>query len=179
VMGGAIIGRHELIAVMRKDIGPMGPALDPHAAFLIQRGMRTYFVRYERQCANALAVSEFLRQDPRVKRVHYPGLPTHPQHALARRQMKDFGTVVSIELEGGYKEGGRFAESLELFSIAASVGSTESLVMPPQLLHSGEYTAEQRVKSLVGKGTVRLSIGLEDETDLKNDLAQALDRAFI
>jgi cystathionine beta-lyase/cystathionine gamma-synthase len=178
VMGGAIIARHELIAAMRKDIGPMGPALDPHAAFLIQRGMRTYFLRYERQCANALVVSEFLQRHARVKRVHYPGLPSHPQHALARRQMKDFGAVVSIELDGGYQEGGRFAESLELFSIAASVGSTESLVMPPQLLHGGEYTAEQRSKSLVGKGTVRLSIGLEDETDLTDDLAQALDRAF-
>jgi cystathionine beta-lyase/cystathionine gamma-synthase len=178
VMGGAIIARHELIAAMRKDIGPMGPALDPHAAFLIQRGMRTYFLRYERQCANALAVSEFLHRHPRVQRVHYPGLKDHPQHALARRQMQDFGTVVSIDLDGGYQEGGRFAETLELFSIAASVGSTESLVMPPQLLHSSDYTAEQRAQSLIGKGTVRLSIGLEDEEDLKNDLTQALDKAF-
>jgi cystathionine beta-lyase/cystathionine gamma-synthase len=179
VMGGAIIARHELIAAMRKDIGPMGAALDPNAAFLIQRGMRTYFLRYERQCANALSVSEFLLQDPRVKRVHYPGLASHPQHALAARQMKDFGTVVTIELDGGYKEGGRFAECLELFSIAASVGSTESLVMPPQLLHGGDYTAEQRAQSLVGKGTVRLSIGVEDVEDLKDDLLQALDRAFV
>jgi cystathionine beta-lyase/cystathionine gamma-synthase len=178
VMGGAIIARHELIAAMRKDIGPIGAALDPNAAFLIQRGMRTYFLRYERQCANALSVSEFLLQDPRVKRVHYPGLASHPQHALARRQMKDFGTVVTIELDGGFKEGGRFAECLELFSIAASVGSTESLVMPPQLLHGGDYTAEQRAQSLVGRGTVRLSIGLEDVDDLKDDLRQALDQAF-
>ena len=81
VMGGAIIARRELIAEMRKDIGPMGPTLDPHAAFLIQRGMRTYFFRYERQCANALEVSQFLQQHPRVKRIHYPGLPGHPQHA--------------------------------------------------------------------------------------------------
>jgi cystathionine beta-lyase/cystathionine gamma-synthase len=178
VMGGAIIARRELIAAMRKDIGPMGPALDPHAAFLIQRGMRTYFLRYERQSASAMLLAEYLQQHVRVKRVHYPGLPSHPQHELARKQMKDVGTIVSIELDGGYAEGARFAESLELFSIAASVGSTESLVMPPQLLHGGEYTAEQRVKSLVGKGTVRLSIGLEDEGDLKADLAQALDRAF-
>ncbi|MDB6098043.1 MAG: methionine-gamma-lyase [Gammaproteobacteria bacterium] len=178
VMGGAIIARGELIAAMRKDIGPMGAALDPHAAFLIQRGMRTYFLRYERQCANALAVSEFLQQHPRVSRVHYPGLTSHPQHDLARRQMKDFGTVVSLDLDGGYSQGGRFAESLKLFSIAASVGSTESLVMPPQLLHSGAYSAEQRAQSLVGKGTVRLSIGLEDAGDLKDDLAQALDQAF-
>jgi cystathionine beta-lyase/cystathionine gamma-synthase len=142
VMGGAIIARRELIAAMRKDIGAMGPTLDPHAAFLIQRGMRTYFLRYERQCANALIVAEFLKQHPRVKSVHHPGLASHPQHALARKQMKDFGTIVSIELDGGFKEAGRFAECLELFSIAASVGSTESLVMPPQLLHGGGYTAE-------------------------------------
>jgi len=145
---------------------------------LIQRGMRTYFLRYERQCASAILLAEYLQQHPRVKRVHYPGLKSHPQHALARKQMKDFGTIVSIELDGGYTEGACFAESLELFSIAASVGSTESLVMPPQLLHGGDYTAEQRAQSLVGKGTVRLSIGLEDEGDLKADLAQALDRAF-
>ena len=179
VMGGAIIARRELIAAMRKDIGAMGPTLDPHAAFLIQRGMRTYFLRYERQCANALVVAEFLKQHPRVQRVHYPGLASHPQHALARKQMKDFGTIVSIELDGGFKEAGRFAECLDLFSIAASVGSTESLVMPPQLLHSGEYTPTQRAQSLVGKGTVRLSIGLEDADDLKDDLSQGLQRAFV
>ena len=178
VMGGAIIARHELLAAMRKDIASMGPTLDPHAAWLIQRGMRTYFLRYERQCANAHIIAEFLKQHPRVKRVHYPGLASHPQHALARKQMKDFGTIVSIELDGGFKEAGRFAECLELFSIAASVGSTESLVMPPQLLHGGEYTAEQRAQSLVGKGTVRLSIGLEDAEDLKQDLSQGLRRAF-
>ena len=98
----------------------MGPTLDPHAAFLIQRGMRTYFLRYERQCANALAVSEFLQRHPRVKRVHYPGLEGHPQHRLAAKQMKDFGSVVTVDLDGGYAECGRFAEQLKFFSIAAS-----------------------------------------------------------
>ncbi len=179
VMGGAIIARGELIAAMRKDIGTMGPTLDPHAAFLIQRGMRTYFLRYERQCANALAASQFLENHPRVKRVHYPGLGSHPQHPLARRQMSDFGTVVTIELDGGFEQGARFAEALQFFSISASVGSTESLVMPPQLLASHEYTAEQRAVSLVTPGTVRLSIGLEDATDLIKDLSQALDKAFL
>ena len=178
VMGGAIIASRELIAAMRKDIGPIGAALDPHAAFLIQRGMRTYFLRYERQCANAHSVAEFLAQHPRVKQVRYPGLKSHPQHELARRQMRDFGTIVSIELDGGFREGGRFADFLELFSIAASVGSTESLVMPPQLLHSSGYSPEQRAQSLVGKGTVRLSIGLEDEDDLKQDLTKGLSQAF-
>jgi cystathionine beta-lyase/cystathionine gamma-synthase len=179
VMGGAIIARGELIAQMRKDIGTLGPTLDPHAAFLIQRGMRTYFLRYERQCANALAASLFLEGHARVKRVHYPGLGSHPQHLLAQRQMSDFGAVVTFELDGGFEQGARFAEALQLFSISASVGSTESLVMPPQLLASHEYTAEQRAASLVTRGTVRLSIGIEDAQDLIQDLGQALDQTFL
>jgi cystathionine beta-lyase/cystathionine gamma-synthase len=178
VMGGAVIARRELIDSMRKDVVAMGPTLDPHAAFLLQRGMRTYFLRYERQCRNALAVSRFLAGSPHVKRVFYPGLPSHPQHALARRQMRDFGTIVSLELEGGFAEGNRFAESLELFSIAASLGSTESLVVPPQLWASQDYTPAQREASLITHGTVRLSIGIEDEQDLRADLEQALRAAY-
>jgi cystathionine beta-lyase/cystathionine gamma-synthase len=178
VMGGAIIARGELIGGMRKDMVSMGPTLDPHAAFLIQRGMRTYFLRYERQCANALAVSLYLKEHARVKRVHYPGLESHPQHRLAQRQMTDFGAVVTIELDGGFEEGARFAEALQFFAISASVGSAESLVMPPQLLAGNEYTPEQRAASLITRGTVRLSIGLEDAADLVQDLEQALDKAF-
>ena len=178
VMGGAIIANGELIAGMRKDVVSLGPTLDPHAAFLIQRGMRTYFLRYERQCANALAVSRFLHDHPRVKRVFFPGLESHPQHLLAKRQMQDFGSVVSIELDGGYDRGSRFADALKLFSITSSVGSSESLVMPPQLLGGQEYTPAQREASLIGGGTVRLSIGIEDASDLMADLGQALDRAF-
>jgi cystathionine beta-lyase/cystathionine gamma-synthase len=179
VMGGAIIAQAPMLAEMRKDVVSMGPTLDPHAAYLIQRGLRTYFLRYERECANALIVSRFLNGHARVNRVFYPGLESHPQHLLAKRQMKDFGTIVSFELNGGYTDGNRFAEALALFSIAASVGSTESLVMPPQLLGGQEYTAAQREASLLGRGTVRLSIGIEEAPDLVADVAQALDRAFI
>jgi cystathionine beta-lyase/cystathionine gamma-synthase len=179
VMGGAIIARGELIARMRKDIVSMGPTLDPHAAFLIQRGMRTYCLRYERQCSNALAVGSFLKDHPRVRKVFYPGLDGHPQHLLARRQMSDFGAVVTFELDGGLEQGARFAEALQFFSIAASVGSAESLVMPPQLLAGNEYTPEQRAASLITTGTVRLSIGLENAEDLVADLGQALERAFV
>lgn len=178
VMGGAIIANAGLIAEMRKDVVSMGPTLDPHAAYLIQRGMRTYFVRYERECANALAVSRFLQGHARVLRVHFPGLPGHPQHQLAKRQMRDFGTVVAFEMQGGYEEGNRFADALRLFAITSSVGSTESLVMSPQLLGGQEYTPAQREASLMTRGTVRLSIGLEEAPDLIADLAQALDVAF-
>ena len=179
VMGGAIIASASLIGGMRKDVVSMGPTLDPHAAFLIQRGMRTYFLRYERQCANAQAVAEFLRGHAHVKRVFHPGLKSHPQHLLAKRQMKDFGSVVSFELNGGFEEGNRFADALTLFSTTSSVGSTESLVMPPQLLGGQEYTPAQREASLIGRGTVRLSIGIEEVADLIADLTQALEQAFI
>jgi cystathionine beta-lyase/cystathionine gamma-synthase len=93
--------------------------------------------------------------------------------------MNDFGTIVTIELDGGFEQGARFAEALQYFSISASVGSAESLVMPPQLLAGGEFTPEQRAASLIARGTVRLSIGLEDATDLVEDLRQALDKAYL
>jgi cystathionine beta-lyase/cystathionine gamma-synthase len=178
VMGGAIIANARLISSMRRDVVSIGPTLDPHAAYLIQRGMRTYFLRYDRACDNALRVSRFLYEHPRVKRVFYPGLPTHPQHQLAQSQTKDFGSVVTFELDCQGDEGNRFAEALKYFAIAASVGSAESLVMPPRLLESHDLTAAQRAASLLTRGTVRLSIGIEAGDDLVNDVSQALSMAF-
>jgi cystathionine beta-lyase/cystathionine gamma-synthase len=177
VMGGAVIANRKILDAMRKDVNAIGAALDPHAAFLIQRGMRTYFLRYQRQCENALIVGRFLQSQGQVLAVHYPGLPQHPQHQLALKQMKDFGAVVTFELAGGAERAARFADALQYFSIAASVGSTESLVMPPQLLGGGEFNAEQRAASLLRPGTVRLSVGLEEASDLIDDLSQALERS--
>jgi cystathionine beta-lyase/cystathionine gamma-synthase len=178
VLGGAIIAASALIEPMRKDVVSLGPSLDPHAAFLIQRGMRTYFLRYERQCASALEIARWLDAQPRVREVFYPGLESHPGHALARSQMNEFGTIVSFELDAGFAAGDRFADALEFFSIAASLGSTESLVMPPRLLGGQDLTAEQRRMAKLTPGTVRLSIGLEDTEDLIGDLDQALTAAF-
>ena len=174
VMGGAVIGRRELIDAMRADFIVLGPTLDPHAAFLIQRGLRSYFVRWERQCANALHVAQFLAAHPAVSRVRYPGLASDPGHVLAREQMDGAGAVVCFDLAAGMEAGNRFAEALELFSIAASLGSTESLVVPPALQQPRGYTPEQVEWSGIGPGTVRLSIGLEDADDLIRDLGQAL-----
>ncbi|HEX7374329.1 MAG TPA: aminotransferase class I/II-fold pyridoxal phosphate-dependent enzyme [Steroidobacteraceae bacterium] len=174
VMGGAIIARQELIDAMREDVWTLGPTLDPHAAYLLLRGMKTYFLRRDAQCAAAQRVAEYLAQHPRVARVRYPGLPSDPGHERARRQMSDFGSIVTLDVRGGTAEGDRFAESLELFAIAASLGSTESLVLPPGLLQPRAFTAEQRAWSDIGAGTVRLSIGIEDGDDLLADLDQAL-----
>jgi len=175
-MGGAIIASKKLIAQMTKDVVSIGPTLDPHAAFLIQRGMRTYFLRYERQSATALALSRVLAADARVARVFYPGLESHPQHALAKRQMSDFGAVLSFELAGGYAESDRFANALKFFSMAASLGSAESLVMPSRLLGGGDLSAAQRAAAWMTPGLVRLSVGIEDEEDLIADLKSALDQ---
>ena len=175
VMGGAVIGSAELIRALRSDFGALGGTLDPHAAFLILRGMKTYFVRYRAQCENALKVAQLLSEHPAVARVHYPGLPTHPQHALAARQMQDFGTIVSFDLHGGIAAARRFADAVRLFALSASLGSTESLLVTPQMMGGRELNAELQRLSGITEGTIRLSIGLEDSADLLADLTQALD----
>jgi cystathionine beta-lyase/cystathionine gamma-synthase len=177
VMGGAVIARRELIRGMRTDFSALGGTLDPHAAFLILRGLKTYFVRYQAQSAAAAQVAALLAAHPAVARVHYPGLATHPQHALAARQMQDFGTIVSFDLKGGSAAARRFADTLQLFALAASLGSTESLVVTPQMMGGRELSAEQQRISAITEGTIRLSIGLEDPDDLLEDLTRALAAA--
>jgi cystathionine beta-lyase/cystathionine gamma-synthase len=177
VMGGAVIGRQELIEQLREDSTILGPALDPHAAWLVLRGLKTYFLRWDAQCANAMRVAEFLATRPEVSRVRYPGLPGDPGHALAARQMDGFGAIVTFDLAGGLEAGTRFAEALELFSLAASLGSTESLVVAPAMQQPRGFTPEQVAWSGIGPGTVRLSIGIEDAEDLIADLCQALERS--
>lgn len=176
VMGGAVIGRRELVDSLGEDARNLGPTLDPHAAFLVLRGLKTYFLRWDAQCRNAGRVAEFLATRPEVARVRYPGLPGDPGHALAARQMDGFGTLVTFDLVDGTAAGTRFAEALELFSIAASLGSTESLVVPPALHQPRGLGEQQRAWTGITAGTVRLSIGIEDIDDLIADLAQALGR---
>ena len=177
VMGGAVIARRELIEAVHDDATNLGPTLDPHAAWLILRGLKTYFLRWDAQCRSALHVAQFLASRPEVSRVRYPGLPADPGHELARRQMDGFGTLVTFDLAGGIDAGNRFAEALELFSIAASLGSTESLVVPPALQQPRGLSEQQRAWTAITPGTVRLSIGIEDPDDLLDDLHQALQHA--
>ena len=176
VMGGALIASAELIGRIRPEFNILGGALDPHAAFLIQRGLKTYALRYRQQTASAQRVAEFLAAHPAVAAVHYPGLPDHPGHALARAQMSDFGAVVSFDLRDGAEAGRRFAEALQLFAMAASLGATDSLALPSQLLGGRDLDAAQRLLAGMGEGTVRLSIGLEGIDDLIADLTQALGK---
>jgi cystathionine beta-lyase/cystathionine gamma-synthase len=175
VMGGAIIGSAALIRRLRPEFILMGGVLDPHAAWLIQRGLKTYLLRYEAQCDTALRVAKFLDSHEKVERVHYPGLPRHARHDLAARQMRHFGTVVSFDLRAGAAAGDRLADALKLFAIAASMGSPESLIIPPGLMGPYDLPPEMTALSGLAPGTVRLSMGLEDAEDLIADLAQALD----
>lgn len=175
VMSGAVIGSAEVLQRMRTDFTILGPTLDPHAAFLVLRGLKTYFLRCREQCASAQRIAEFLASHRAVTRVHYPGLATHAGHALARSQMQDFGSIVSFDLRGGPDAGRRFADALEFFALTASLGSTDSLAMAPQMLRSRDLTAEQVLMSGITDGTVRLSIGIEDCDDLLEDLTQALE----
>jgi len=174
VLGGAVIGPAALIRTLHGDFGVLGGTLDPHAAFLILRGLKSYFVRYQAQCQRALGIAQLLERHPAVARVHYPGLPAHPQHALAARQMRDFGTIVTFDLRGGAASARRFTDALELFALAASLGSGESLVLPAQIMGARDLDAEQQRLTGVTPGTVRLSIGLEDLDDLIEDVGRAL-----
>jgi len=174
VMGGAIIARAELAQAIRREGVLLGPLLDPHAAFLVMRGMKTYYLRYEAQAASALAIAQFLAEHPAVSRVHYPGLPDHPRHALARAQMREFGSIVTFDLARGAEGVRPFVDALEFFAVTPSLGSVESLVMPPQLLKVRGLTAELQAASGIGEGTLRLSIGIEDTEELIEDLDAAL-----
>jgi cystathionine beta-lyase/cystathionine gamma-synthase len=179
VMGGAVIARRELIDQMRPAFIVIGATLDPHAAFLIQRGLKTYVLRYERQCANAAAVASFLEEHPAVAHVRYPGLASHPQRDLALKQMTDAGTLVAFELESSGVDPTRFANALRLFAISASLGSTESLVQPGQLMRPRDLGSAERDWAAITDRTMRLSVGVEAAEDLLADLEQALAAAAV
>jgi cystathionine beta-lyase/cystathionine gamma-synthase len=174
VMGGAVIAARESIRRLRADFTLLGGTLDPHAAYLVQRGLKTYVLRFREQSASALRIAAFLAGHAAVSRVHYAGLPAHPGHALARAQMNEWGAVLSFDLRAGAEAGRRFAEALQLFALSASLGASESLVIPPQLMGTQDLSAAELALSGIGPGTVRLAIGLEDVDDLLDDISQAL-----
>jgi methionine-gamma-lyase len=152
-----------------------GSILSPFDGWLLLRGLRTLGLRIERHNANALAVARFLEQHPKVERVFYPGLDSHPQHELASTQMSGFTGMLSIELRGGFEEAERFIASLRLATYAASLGGHETLIVHPSAMWSGYMTAEERRARGLSDSLVRISIGIEDERDLIEDFARALD----
>jgi methionine-gamma-lyase len=174
IIAGAAAGNRKWMERVRHMVIYLGGSMDPGAAFLLIRGMKTMGVRVAQQCANAMAVATFLERHPRVARVHYPGLKSHPDHALAKKQMKGFGSMLAFDLKGGLPAARRFCDRVQLFLLAASLGGVESLVVLP--IYSSHYRMSRQELELAGvtPGTVRVSVGLEDADDLLADLKQAL-----
>lgn len=182
VIGGvAIVGGEPRQAEWRERLGflqnAVGAIPSPFDCFLALRGLKTLQVRMQRHGENALELARWLETQPGIRRVRYPGLPSHPQHALARRQMHSFGGMIALELDTDLDGARRFLEACEVFALAESLGGVESLIEHPAIMTHATIPAEQRARAGIGDSLVRLSVGIEDVADLKADLAQALARA--
>jgi cystathionine beta-lyase/cystathionine gamma-synthase len=175
LMAGVVLGARELIERVWHMAVTLGPVPDPFAAWLLLRGLRTLPLRVARQNQSALEVARFLERHPAISRVHYPGLESHAQHALARRQMPGgFGGLMSVELRGGFGSAQAFVRDLNLVSRAVSFGGFESLATQPGAMWSGSVGASKAAEAGITAGLVRLSIGLEHPSDLIADLDRAL-----
>jgi len=171
---GAVVASAALIERIWDSAIVLGAVLAPHDAWLLLRGMRTLSVRVERANRSALSIARFLEGLPEVERVHFPGLESHPQHALAREQMRGFGTVVAVQVRGGYRETERFMGRLKVFTQAVSLGGVESLAAHAAAMWAGSLSDAALREAGIAPNLVRLSVGLEDEQDLIADLEQAL-----
>jgi len=176
VTAGAVAGPKGIIGPMKKLRRILGGVLDPHGAWLLLRGMKTLALRMEKHNSNGQQVAEYLESHPKVARVYYPGLSTHPQHALAERQMKGFGGVLSFELKGDLNRTIRFVDSLKLALLAPSLGGTETLVSQPSTASHFFMNPEERRKAGISDSLIRLAVGIEDADDIISDLGQAFDR---
>lgn len=175
IAGVAVSNRNRThrIKMMRRDFGG---TLDPLPAWLVLRGMKTMALRVRQQNATAMALAEFLAGNKKVSKVNYPGLKTHPQQALAKKQMKGFGGVLSFELKGSMKDAMRFTESLKVATLAASLGALETLVSQPANMTHTQMTAKERAATGIPDNLVRVSVGIEDADDLIKDFGRALAR---
>ena len=172
---GVVAGRRDLIAQINDARTTLGNCMDPHAAWLLIRGLKTLAVRVARQNENALRVAEFLEQHGKVRRVHYPFLKSHPQYAVAREQMSGGSGMVTFEVDGTGDDARRVSEAMQLFTLATSLGGVESLVSIPVLTSHAMISAEARQKMGVTEQMVRLSVGIENADDLIADLERALE----
>ena len=174
-MGGAIIGPHDYISLLVHDvIRDFGGIISPFNAWLILRGIRTLHLRMPAHCSNARQIAGFLAAHPNVERVYYPGLPHHRGHELAKKQMSDFGAMISFEAKGGYQGGKQVMDRVKLFARAASLGDTRSLIVHPASTSHRAVPSEDRRAIGITDGLVRLSVGIEAAADLIADLEQAL-----
>src|SRR6185295_11126442 len=171
---GADVVVHSATKYLGGHSDVMGGVPGPFDAWLVMRGLKTLALRMREHERNALAIASYLTRHPRVQRVHYPGLESHPQHALARRQMHGFGGMVTAILKGTLVDARRFLERCQIFALAESLGGVESLIEHPAIMTHASLPPEKRAALGIGDGLVRLSVGVEDEADLIADLEQAL-----
>jgi cystathionine beta-lyase/cystathionine gamma-synthase len=177
LIGGALVGGRARIDKAHSLLKVLGGCMDPHTAFLVHRGLKTVHLRVARQCESAHALARRLEGHPKVARVSYPGLPSHPGHAIAAEQMSAFGGLVAFVIRGGVEAAERFYDALTVVARAASLGGVESLVsLPVRTSHHG-MTAAQLAEAGVDAGSVRLSLGVEDAEDVIADVLRALDAA--
>lgn len=175
MVGGAVIANEkslaEKIAYLQNAVGGI---LGPFDSFLVLRGLKTLSVRMERHCKSAMQLAEWLTHHPKVNKVYYPGLTSHPQHALAKKQMREFGGMISVELKTDLAETKKILSRCEIFALAESLGGVESLIEHPSVMTHASIPAETRKKLGISDGLIRLSVGIESLEDLKNDLISAL-----
>ena len=178
VIAGLVVTNKELADQIRfvglKDM--TGAVLGPQEAYYIIRGLKTFEIRMERHCKNARTIADFLNKHPKVEKVYYPGLESHPGYEIAKKQMKDFGAMISFELKGGFEAGKTLLNNLKLCSLAVSLGDTETLIQHPASMTHSPYTKEEREAAGITDGLVRLSVGLENVEDIIADLEQGLEK---
>ncbi|HXX70572.1 MAG TPA: aminotransferase class I/II-fold pyridoxal phosphate-dependent enzyme [Polyangiaceae bacterium] len=174
VMAGVVCGSTGLVSIVRDLRGILGGMCDPHAAFLVGRGLKTLALRVEKQNATALAVAGWLERHPRIERVFYPGLSSHATHPVARAQMRGFGGVVSFIVKGGLTAASAAVDAMKLARIAVSFGGVETLIEQPAIMSYYEMTTEQRQAIGIADGLIRLSVGVEDPGDIIADLERGL-----
>jgi len=175
LLAGVVAGAESLVSAVRDYRGTLGGTIDPHCAYLLIRGLKTFPLRMARQNETALALARFLEGHPKVRKVYYPGLASHPHHEVARAQMNGFGGVVSLDLDGDLKRTMAFLDRLRIPQIGASLGGVESLVLHPASLSFYDLSREERLEMGILDELVRYAVGVEDAEDLIADVAQALD----
>ncbi|MDT8902033.1 methionine gamma-lyase [Anaeroselena agilis] len=178
VVAGAALGANDFISELKlfgiKDM--TGSVISPHDAYLVLRGLKTLEIRMDRHCANAKIIARYLSENPKVTKVYFPGLETHPGHAIAQRQMKDFGGMISFEVKGGKEAGINLLDNLDLCTLAVSLGDAETLIEHPASMTHSTYTAAELKKAGVPEGLVRISVGLENPQDIIADLERGFSR---
>lgn len=174
VAGIVIVKNQEDYPQFRKTLNHLGGVIDPFNSFLVHRGLKTLKLRVEAQNANAMKVAQFLEKHPKVEWVAYPGLPSHPQHELSKKQGTGFGHMIAIELKGGLEAGKKLMDNIEIFQLAVSLGGVESLIQHPASMTHSAMTAEARHAAKITDGLVRIAVGIEDA----DELIAALDKAL-